>query len=141
MDPVLIDANLGLALVLPLPYSGKVQSHIGAWLDQGRRLLVPVLWEYEVASALRRAESLGVITGEQVANCARELWALDLERVAPSPELHASALQWSRRLAQSKAYDGQYLAAAEWAGAEFWTADARLAEQARQIGALWVHAL
>lgn len=41
MDPVLIDATLGLALVLPLPNSGKVQSRIGAWFDQGLRWPVP----------------------------------------------------------------------------------------------------
>lgn len=141
MNPILIDANLGLALVLPLPYSSRAQSRLGDWFGEDRRVLAPLLWEYEILSALRKAESLGIVTAERVDKCTRELWALDVERVPPSPDLHSLALQWSRRLGQSKAYDGQYLAAAQWAEADLWTADARLAEQARRLGVEWVHAL
>jgi predicted nucleic acid-binding protein len=141
MNPTLIDANLGLALVLPLPYSPKTESRIGSWLEEGRRMLVPLLWEYEVVSALRKAESLGVISTDRITECVRELWALDFERIPPSPNLHNRAIEWSRMLGQSKAYDGQYLASAEWAGADLWTADGRLAEQARRFGAEWVYSI
>lgn len=102
---------------------------------------MPLLWEYEIVSALRRAEWLGAIAAERILECTRELWALDFERVPPSPNLHTRAIEWSRMLGQSKAYDGQYLASAEWAGAELWTADGRLAEQARRSGAEWVYSI
>ncbi len=36
------------------------------------------------------------------------------------------------------AYDAQYLALAEQTGAEFWTADKRLADRARRRNARWV---
>jgi hypothetical protein len=45
----------------------------------------------------------------------------------------------SNRLGQSKAYDAFYLALAERLKAEFWTADQRLANGARQLGANWAH--
>lgn len=141
MKPVLIDANLSLALVLPLPYSQKAESRIDSWFAQGRRLLVPLLWEYEIASALRKAEWLGVVPAQRVADCLHELWALRFERIPPSPELHARAIQWSRRLGQSKAYDGQYLASAEVVDGELWTADGPLAEQARRLGVQWVYSV
>jgi len=141
MNPVLIDASLGLALVIPFPYSTKAESRIGAWLEEGRRVLVPLLWEYEIVSALRRTEWLGVLGADRVQECIRELWSFDFERIPPSQSIHTRAIEWSRRLGQSKSCDGQYLASAEWAGAELWTADGRLAEQARKFGAEWVYSL
>jgi predicted nucleic acid-binding protein len=50
-----------------------------------------------------------------------------------------AAFDWATRLRQKPAYDGFYLAAAEKMGAEFWTADRALANNAHQIGAGWVH--
>lgn len=121
--------------------SAPVQPESGitdSWLAEGRRLLVPLLWEYEIASALRKAEWLRILPAERVLDCAQELWSLSFERIAPSPELHARAIEWSRRLGQAKAYDGQYLASVESVDGELWTADGRLAEQARRLGAEWV---
>jgi predicted nucleic acid-binding protein len=50
-----------------------------------------------------------------------------------------SAFDWATRLHQKAAYDGFYLAAAEQLGAEFWTADKALANNAGQLGVSWVH--
>ena len=59
--------------------------------------------------------------------------------VPPSPELHDRAWYWAGRLNQSKTYDAQYVALAELERADFWTADRRLVNGARQAGAGWVH--
>jgi predicted nucleic acid-binding protein len=61
--------------------------------------------------------------------------------VAPTLETHRRALDWSARLGQGKAYDGQYLATAERAGAELWTADRKLANAATAAGAGWVRSI
>jgi predicted nucleic acid-binding protein len=53
--------------------------------------------------------------------------------------LRQAALSWATRLHQKAACDGFYLAAAEQLGAELWTADQALANNARQLGASWVH--
>ena len=50
-----------------------------------------------------------------------------------------SAFDWATRLRQKSAYDGFYLAAAEQLGIELWTADQALVNNARQVGANWVH--
>ena len=50
-----------------------------------------------------------------------------------------SALRWAARLNQARAYDAFHLALAEELGAEFWTADRRLANAAQRAGATWAH--
>ena len=53
-------------------------------------------------------------------------------------ETHRRALGWAARLQATVAYDAQYLALAEQTGAEFWTADKRLADRAHQAKISWV---
>ena len=48
------------------------------------------------------------------------------------------AFDWATRLRQKGAYDGFYLAAAEQLGAELWTADQALVNNALQVGVSWV---
>lgn len=62
-----------------------------------------------------------------------------LEAVPPSFDLNRQALQWAERLAQSKAYDAQYLALAEHLQAEFWTADEHMVNSVKQSGITWAH--
>jgi predicted nucleic acid-binding protein len=45
----------------------------------------------------------------------------------------------SEQIVQSKAYDAHYLAVSEQIGADYWTADERLYNMARQLGINWVH--
>ncbi|MBC7227355.1 MAG: type II toxin-antitoxin system VapC family toxin [Thermoflexales bacterium] len=64
---------------------------------------------------------------------------LDVERVSDG-ELHRRALQLARAFSLPAAYDAHYLALAEQLGADFWTADLRLA-RAIQDRLPWVHRL
>ena len=68
-----------------------------------------------------------------------EMQTLRIHYLAPSPELHLRAWYWADRLNHSKTYDAQYVALAELERADLWTADRRLANGARQVGAGWVH--
>jgi len=68
-----------------------------------------------------------------------ELLGMELEVVATTPKLHRRALEWAERLAQSRAYDAQYLALAEQHSAELWTGDKRLVNGAAALGVDWVH--
>ncbi len=136
-----IDANATLGLFLRLPYSKQVDRWMQEWRKEEANLVVPILWEYECLTALRRAVTLKLITLDEAEQMVEDLLALDIQRVAPTLELHLSALFWAERIGQSKVYDAQYLALAENLSAEFWTADQRLFHTLREMGVDWVHSI
>ncbi len=134
---VVIDANVALGLVLRLPYSEKVDRWMQAWQAEEAHLVVPILWEYECLSGLRRAVTLKIISPEDSEKMAAALLALEFQRLGPTPELHLSALAWAERLGQSKVYDAQYVALAESLAAEFWTVDEKLLHALNGLGVAW----
>jgi predicted nucleic acid-binding protein len=136
-----IDANAALGLFLRLPYSQNVDQWMQARQVEEARLVVPTLWEYECLTGLRRAVALKLIRPAEAERMLEALQALDFQRVAPTLELHRSALWWAERIGQSKTCDAQYLALAESLSAEFWTADGRLSRTLQGLGVSWVHSL
>jgi predicted nucleic acid-binding protein len=128
-----------VALFLPLPFSAQAREHIVAWDRAGLELSAPVLFEYEVHSALHRAAAADLLTYREAKKAMQDAQALAVYCVPPSPELHDRAWYWAGRLNQTKTYDAQYVALAELERADFWTADRRLANGAHQAGAGWVH--
>jgi predicted nucleic acid-binding protein len=102
-------------------------------------LFAPQLFEYEVATAVRKAVLAGWMTTPAAVEALREILALQVECVPSNPELHESALYWADRLGHSRIYDAQYLALAEQMRVPLWTADKRLVNGAHQAGATWVH--
>ena len=136
---VVLDANLIVALFLPLPYSAQVRDQLVVWDRQGLELLAPTLFEYEVNSSLYRAAAIGLITHDEARMAMREALDLEIQCIFPDPNLHERAMYWAERLNRHKSYDAQYMALAEQERADFWTADKRLFNGARQIGAGWVH--
>jgi predicted nucleic acid-binding protein len=138
MAQVVIDANIGLALVVNLPYSQAVEQKLTAWREQDNELTVPALWWYEVVSALRKAVQARLLTSRDALAALDDLTTLGIVIHAARMETHRSALAWAERLRQVAAYDSQYLALAEKLGCDFWTADKRLAQNAKQLGLRWV---
>jgi predicted nucleic acid-binding protein len=97
------------------------------------------LWEYECLTGLRRALTLKLISSNDAERMVEGLLALEFHRVAPTLELHLSALLWAERIGQSKIYDAQYLALAENLSAKFWTADQGLFHTLQEAGVDWVY--
>jgi predicted nucleic acid-binding protein len=141
MTKVIIDANICLALALPLPYSREAVDRMQVWQRDRVELLVPTLWEYEVVTGLRRACLQGLITPEESHVILGEILDLAIEVIAPTFEQHQRALVLAERLGQSKIYDTQYLALAQQISAEFWTADKRLAQRSGRFNLDWVHCI
>ena len=52
---VVVDANVTLALALPLPYSSHADRRVDEWRAERAIMAAPRLWDYEVTSGLRRA--------------------------------------------------------------------------------------
>lgn len=134
----MLDAGVGLGLVVPLAYSSACTARFHDWLANDTRCVVPTLWQYEVVSSLRKLQVMGQLSAKQQSDALDLLLQLGVEVVPPSPSLHRSALSWAMRLKQTVAYDGAYVALAEELGAPLWTADGRLANAAQQAGLTWV---
>lgn len=138
MAQVVIDANIGVALAVNLPYSALAEQKISLWRENAIEIVAPSLWWYEVVSALRKAVSAKLLAPSDATAALDDLGLIGVKTVDATLEIHRAALAWAERLKQTVAYDAQYLALAEKLGAEFWTADSGLAQNARQQGARWV---
>lgn len=136
---VVVDANLVIAIMLPLPYSEPARRKMTAWKGAGEAVVAPVLWEYEVTGALHRAVVTGLLTLDEAMGALQRIMILNVNSIPPTAKLHREALRWAERLGQARAYDGQYLAAAQELAASLWTGDQRLANAATQLGVGWVH--
>ena len=135
---VVIDANVALALVLPLPYSPQVDRLWDQWEQSDQLIYAPDLWGYEILSGLRQAEVIGGLDAARVDEALDILLALPVRLVPAALGLQRTAYSWARRLNRKTAYDASYLALAEVLQCGLWTADGRLA---RSAGAYvdWVH--
>lgn len=138
LEPVVIDANVAVALTIELPWSTQARARVAGWQGTRTSILVPVLWQYELISALRKARQAGLLAPDEVDRALTSLFSLGVQSIQPDLELHRQALRWADRLGQAVAYDAQYLALAERIGATFWTADRRLHDRSRECGAGWV---
>ena len=141
METAVIDANFGVALVYPLPYSSVCRRQMENWLRQGERIAAPTLWDYEVASALRKQWAQNLLSKELALAGLEQVSRLPVLRLPPERSLILSALLWAERLGQIVAYDAQYLALAEHMQAQFWTADRKLHNRCKEIGASFVQLL
>ncbi len=139
LNRIVLDANIGLALIVSLPFSSSVQKAWETWLENQVELFVPTLWDYEVVSGLRRSVYLKLISEEPAFAGLDYLDQLVLSRIPPSTRLSKLALTWAKRLNQGKAYDAVYVAAAETINADLYTADQRLVNTCRSMGIAWVH--
>lgn len=124
-SPLCIDANLVIRLVAD-PDDELVRSTWERWDAEHRRIAAPTLLFYEVANALYRYQRARMMSSSALRLALKAAQALPL-RLYGEPELHTRALDLAERFSLPAAYDAHYLALADWLGAEFWTADLRLA--------------
>jgi predicted nucleic acid-binding protein len=134
-----MDANVAVWAVIPTPPPLDPSPLFERWLQDNVHLVAPTLWLAEGVSAIRQHVHTRQLTAAQGRRALDDLLSIDIELVSLSDALCRSAFEWALRLEQSRAYDAFYLAVAEAQQVELWTADRRLANGARQIGALWVH--
>ncbi len=134
---VVIDANLAVYSTLKTPQSPAASRIMEYMAQKGYQYSAPGLWWYEVTSVIHRYLFHGLIT-EKLAFTALDLLTveLDFQKIEVTER---SAFDWATRMRRKAAYDGFYLAAAEKLGADLWTADRALANNARQAGVNWVH--
>jgi predicted nucleic acid-binding protein len=134
---VVVDANLAVYSVLKTTYSPMAVRVIERLVQTGVQLCAPGLWWFEVTSVIHKNRFAGLIS-DTMAYTALEILTIRLGVQQVTVPVR-NAFDWATRLRQKAAYDGFYLAAAEQLGTEFWTADQALVNNARQVGASWIH--
>jgi len=137
MKTVVIDANIGISFVIPLPYSDLAVKRMRLWHTEQARIVVPSLWRYEVLSGLCMALFHKLLTFEQAVLAISDLKEMAFEEIGSDGQTDQQILRWAERIGQMVIYDATYLTIAEQLGAEFWTADRRLANAAHNAGADW----
>ncbi len=109
------------------------------WHKTGNSLVAPTLLYYEVSNALHRYTMAGELLPEEADAAIASALAFDISLYADDV-LHTRAISLARKFSLPAVYDAHYLALAERLGAEFWTADKRLAQKV-EAELDWVHLL
>ena len=126
LNSVCVDASLAVAWLFDEEYSENADALRRQWRDQGIQMLGPALFHPEVASAIRQCVYFKQIQpqeGEEAFSVYQEIPI----RIIDGPEMYRKAWQLAKEFDLPVCYDMQYLAVAELADCEFWTADKRLA--------------
>lgn len=129
---VIVDANLLVALVSGDPRGAQVQQQFLQWLSQSIDLHAPALARYEVANALTRLIVAKAFPVDKV----EEAWAnLSVLPITYHASIDAKrVVEIALRLGRQNAYDAAYIALAEFLGAQLWTLDSPLYQNASGYG-------
>jgi predicted nucleic acid-binding protein len=127
---VCVDAGILLKLVLSEPDSDLADRLWRSWLMGGIQPVAPALLRFEVTAVLRKHVHRGTISQATGLAALQKALAFNVEEI-DFPEIHLRAFEIARLFNQPTAYDAHYLALSEWLDCEYWTADTRLYNAAR----------
>lgn len=122
-----------LHLVLPGPLTPTVEALVAEWVREGRRLVAPRLWVWEIENVLWRwtKRSEGALPVEAARKGVEQLLQLPVALI----DVEDKALEaWDEFLSGGglpSAYDACYLTVARVCGGKVWTCDRRMADLAR----------
>lgn len=119
--PIVIDANLLVALVSGDPRGNRVSQAMLDWVNQGTDLHAPELARYELINALTRLVVGKAFPADRVGDAWNDILVLPItyHRLVDGPRV----VEISLLLKRQSAYDGAYLGLAERLNAELYTLD------------------
>jgi predicted nucleic acid-binding protein len=124
---VCVDASFALKLVLEEEGSDAAQALWTAWSAQDVEIIAPCLLIFEATSAIRNHVYRREISAEAGQAAFDAFLAQEITLQHPD-SLDKRAWELAEQYNRPTAYDASYLALAESAGCELWTADGRLCE-------------
>ena len=133
---ICVDASLVVRLVVDTD-DDRLPAQWKEWNETGKQIAAPILLYYEVTNALYQYQKRQLLTSEVVEQALAASLSLPI-RLFGDPGLHPLALRLANQYSLPATYDAHYLALAEHLGAEFWSADRRLARKV-QSQLDWVH--
>ena len=139
MTSVVIDANIAIYAVLPVPQHQAAYHLIASLIENQADIVVPHLWLAEVATGIRKTAAHTHIPDET--DVLEAALALPIKLYTENISICRNAYQIAVQLGQRAVYDSVYLALARELRAEFWTADRRLYNRCQDIAFEFVHLL
>ncbi|HLB11688.1 MAG TPA: type II toxin-antitoxin system VapC family toxin [Dehalococcoidia bacterium] len=122
---IVADASLVVKLFLNEPDSQQVRTRWREWARMGEVVLAPALLWPETVSTLRRSVHRGILSEAEGDLAFGALEELEIDVREPAG-LYRAAWALAQRFRRPTVYDCCYLALAEMAGCDLWTADQRL---------------
>jgi len=122
---ICIDASFALKLVLFEPGSEEAHDLWESWLGSDLLVIAPLLLFFEATSVIRNHVHRELISEKAGREALEALQGLSI-RAVHSEELHLRAWEIATRFNRPTAYDSYYLAVANAASCDLWTADRRL---------------
>src|ERR1051326_8421651 len=126
-DVVVVDANLALKWVLIEEDSIQSMRLLEKWTKEGKEVITPALFAYEVTNILHRQAVVGKLTYDEAFQGLAKLFSLGiLLKFSFYDEISKQAMNYAHHFHLPATYDAHYLALAHRERCEFWTADTRL---------------
>jgi predicted nucleic acid-binding protein len=133
-----IDSGLVILNVIDTPQS-EMASQVLKGLQRARTdLSAPHLWYYKVTSVIHGYLYEEILDPHEAEQALQTALDFSISLVKEDDALCCFAFYWANRLMQKATYDSFYIALAERLGVVLWTADQRLANNAKQNGISWV---
>jgi predicted nucleic acid-binding protein len=132
-----MDASLAIDVLLGEPArQARAIRFLSVCMARGVALIVPPTFPSEADTAVRRNVKRSQLTPAQMAATFAALDKLPLDIALDATELNIvrqRARQIAEELALMPVYDATYAALAEARGCDFWTADEKFANAAKQV--------
>jgi predicted nucleic acid-binding protein len=135
-SPLCCDANIVVRLVTKAD-DVVVHDLFERWRLEGRRLVAPSLFRFELTNALYQLHRANILSDVAARGALQAALQLPVEFLGDD-QMHQRAADLAARFNRPAAYDAHYLALSESIQAEFWTADERLYNAVRHE-LPWVH--
>ncbi len=119
---VCIDASFLVLALVPDRFSDRAETLLAQWDQAGTTLIAPTLLAFEVISTLRRFVYLQTLSPKEGDEALEAFLHIPI-RLSARRGIFPLAWRLARTFNRPRAYDTAYLALAQLAGCEFWTAD------------------
>lgn len=129
---ICLDASVIIKLLVQERQSDRIHGLFEHWLNEEEALISSQFSQYEIYSVLRKKQSFGELSDQEIKNAIIDLQALPISYIVDM-DLLPSALLWSKKTAQPTIYDCLYLSVAEREHAVLWTCDGKFYAKAHPL--------